>query len=386
MEEFDVTIVGAGLAGLYLSQLLAQSGWRVALADRKRSLEESVHTTGIFVRKTLEDFALPQDCLGPPIRDVTLYSPRLRAINLSSAHDEFRVGRMSLLYSRLLKRCIHAGVEWLPEMRYVGHAVTEKGVTITFDNHRGLCRFGTRYIVAADGATSRVAETLGLDLNSEWIVGCEEVFKGVEPGGPPRLHCFLDPRLAPGYIAWITNDGEETHVGVGGYAAKFEPAQALGEFRNRIPPSLVDFGSAELIDRRGGRIPVNGILPRIANERGLLVGDAAGAVSPLTAGGLDACLRLSQVAASVIGEYLRTSDAGVLAAYSGERFRTRFVSRLWMRRIAGSVTHPELLEVACASLRLPLLKSFARHVFFGRGSFPDVELEYEHRVPLPQRL
>jgi flavin-dependent dehydrogenase len=386
MEEFDVTIVGAGLAGLYLSQLLAQSGWRVALTDRKRSLEESVHTTGIFVRKTLEDFALPQDCLGPPIRDVTLYSPRLRAVNLSSVHDEFRVGRMRLLYSRLLKRCMHAGVEWLPEMRYVGHAVADKGVSITFDNHRGLCRFGTRYVVGADGATSRVAETLGLDRNSEWIVGCEEVFKGVKPGGSPRLHCFLDPRLAPGYIAWITNDGEETHVGVGGYAAKFDPAQALVEFRNRIPPSLVDFGTAELIDRRGGRIPVNGILPRIANERGLLVGDAAGAVSPLTAGGLDACLRLSEVAASVIGKYLRTSDARVLALYSGERFRTRFVSRLWMRRIAANLANPELLEVACMSLRLPLFRSFARHIFFGRGSFPDLKLEYEHSVPLPQRL
>jgi flavin-dependent dehydrogenase len=200
------------------------------------------------------------------------------------------------------------------------------------------------------------------------------------------LHCFLDPRLAPGYIAWITNDGEETHVGVGGYAAKFDPAQALVEFRNRIPPSLVDFGTAELIDRRGGRIPVNGILPRIANERGLLVGDAAGAVSPLTAGGLDACLRLSDVAASVIGEYLLTSDARVLAPYSGERFRPRFVSRLWMRRIAANVANPELLEVACMSLRLPLFRSFARHIFFGRGSFPDLKLEYEHSVPLPQRL
>src|ERR1043165_9288740 len=124
MEQFDSTIVGAGLAGLYLSQLLAQSGWRVALTDRKRSLEESVHTTGIFVRKTLEDFALPQDCLGPPIRDVTLYSPRLRAVRLASKHDEFRVGRMPSLYRRLHRRCIHAGVEWLPEMRYIGYLAT----------------------------------------------------------------------------------------------------------------------------------------------------------------------------------------------------------------------------------------------------------------------
>jgi hypothetical protein len=29
--------------------------------------------------------------------------------------------------------------------------------------------------------------------------------------------------------------------------------------------------------------------------------------------------------------------------------------------------------LACAALRLPVLDAFARHVFFGRGSFPDVK-------------
>lgn len=381
MEEFDVTIVGAGLAGLYLAQLLAQSGLRVALTDRKRALDESVHTTGIFVRKTLEDFDLPEDCLGPPIRDVTLYSPRLRPVNLTSKHDEFRVGRMRLLYSRLLKRCIHSGVEWLPEMRYVGYVPSDAGGAITFDHHRGLVRFQTRYLVAADGATSSVAEALGLDRNSEWIVGLEEVFKGADLAGPPSLHCFLEPHLAPGYIAWIVNDGEETHVGVGGYASQFEPARALAEFVKRINPTFVNLANAESIDRRAGRIPVNGILLRIANERGLLVGDAAGAVSPLTAGGLDACLRLSAVAASVIQEYLTTADARVLERYSGERFRSRFVSRLWMRRIAAMVTQPLALECICALLRLPFFHSFAVHVFFGRNSFPGPKFDAPRRLP-----
>src|SRR2546423_5521717 len=128
---------------------------------------------------------------------------------------------MRLLYSRLLKRCLHSGVEWLPEMRYVGYVPSDAGGIITFDQHRGLVRFQTRYVVGADGAMSAVAEALELDRNSEWIVGIEEVFKGIELSGPPRLHCFLDPQLAPGYIAWIVNDGEETHVGVGGYASPF---------------------------------------------------------------------------------------------------------------------------------------------------------------------
>ena len=53
-------------------------------------------------------------------------------------------------------------------------------------------------------------------------------------------------------------------------------------------------------------------------------------------------------------------------------FRARFVSRLWMRRIAATIQHPLLLELGCAALRLPLMNALAWHVFFGRGSFPDV--------------
>jgi flavin-dependent dehydrogenase len=103
------------------------------------------------------------------------------------------------------------------------------------------------------------------------------------------------------------------------------------------------------------------------------VGDAAGAVSPLTAGGLDPCIRLSTFAARVIGDYLETGDARALAAYSGELFRTRFISRLWMRRMIAAVQTTAMVEVGCALLRLPPINLLAWHVFFGRGSFPDME-------------
>ena len=69
MARFDVAVVGAGLAGLVAAHGLAEKGLRVLLIDRKRSLANGVHTTGIFVRRTLESYAdaLPEAFLGPPI-------------------------------------------------------------------------------------------------------------------------------------------------------------------------------------------------------------------------------------------------------------------------------------------------------------------------------
>jgi len=374
VENYDVVVVGAGLGGLQCARLLGGAGLRVLLVDRKRALDERVHTTGIFVRRTLEDFPLPPDCLGPAVRSVTLYSPARRALTLRSPHDEFRVGRMGKLYLRFLADCGRAGVCWLPETRYAGceAATTGGGSIVRLETGGRVRRVQTRFLVGADGARSRVARDLGLDENREWIVGIEEVLAGVPLEGEPRFHCFIEPQLAPGYIAWVVEDGVETHIGVGGDAARFDPARALEKFRASLA-GMFDLGRAELIERRGGRIPVGGVLGRIACARGLLVGDAAGAVSPLTAGGLDPTLRLSNLASRVITDYLETNDAVSLEPYSGDLFRARFTSRLLMRRLFTATHHPALLELSCAALRLPVVRRLARHVFFGRGSFPDVE-------------
>ena len=364
---YDVTIIGAGLAGLQCARLLARQGLNVLLVDRKNTLRQKIHTTGIFVRRTLVDFDIPDDCLGPAIKHVSLYSPAQRPLELVSQHDEFRVGRMGQLYERYLQQCLHAGVHWLPQTSYVSHSVANGKVELQLSSRSVT----TRYLIGADGARSRVARDLKLDLNREFIVGVESVFQGTVLDGPPRLLCFLDPKLAPGYIAWIAHDGEETHLGVGGYPSLFEPTAALNDFRSRVE-GIIDLRNAKQIEARAGLIPVGGVLRNIANSTGLLIGDAAGAVSPLTAGGLDPCMRLSAFAASVVTEYLSTGDVEVLQAYSGELFRSRFASRLWARRIAATLRQRQLLEVGCALLRLPVFSRLAHHVFFGRGSFPDV--------------
>ena len=70
IKRYDVTIIGAGLAGLQCARLLAAEGVSVLLADRKDDVRKAIHTTGIFVRKSFEDFDLLGDSLGPIVHEV----------------------------------------------------------------------------------------------------------------------------------------------------------------------------------------------------------------------------------------------------------------------------------------------------------------------------
>jgi flavin-dependent dehydrogenase len=377
----DVLVVGAGLAGLYTATQLAREGHDVLLVDRRTSLDIAIRTTGIFVRKTLDDFDLPEECLGPPIRRMVLYPPNLqRPVELVSERDEFRVGDMAGLYVSGARDAAAAGVRVHLGTRYLSREATS---TYLLAGPDGMLRVTARYIVGADGARSAVAKDLGLDRNRHLLTGAEEVW-ALPPATPgaavpePTFHCVLDPSIAPGYLAWSVNDGEHAHVGVAGYAHRYPEGMrnALARFAE-APPGLdgVERPHPDRIERRAGPIPVGGLLRRISNEYGLLVGDAAGAVSPLTAGGLDPCLRQSRQAAGALDRALRSrgdsNRAAALASYDGASLRARFRGRLGLRRGLSLVRAPWVAQVGFGALRTPMGREAARAILFADRSFPD---------------
>jgi len=279
---------------------------------------------------------------------------------------------MGPLYQRLLKDCRAAGADWLGGTSFVSASETELGSTVRLRGAEGEFELQTRMLVGADGTNSRVARELGLSENRRWIVGYEEVYHRETPTGEPRLHCFFDRNYAPGYIAWVADDGQGLHLGVGGYGRKFQPPAALDRFRDSLA-DLISLEGATLIERRGGRIPVGSVLPRLASRRGLLLGDAAGAVSPLTAGGLDPCLRLSELAAKTVHAFLKAGgDPAQLSAYDGRVFRKRYRARRALRAVYDLAGSNAILELGFRVLRSAAGQAIARRIFFGNGSFPTI--------------
>jgi flavin-dependent dehydrogenase len=217
-----------------------------------------------------------------------------------------------------------------------------------------------------------VARELGLGVNRRFLVGAELVHPIASGTTAPAFHCVLDPRVAPGYLGWVIDDGRHAHVGIAGYprAMRSGVRHLLDAFAADAPGRATPAGPVE---RRGGPIPVGGVLRRLVCPRGLLVGDAAGAVSPLTAGGLDPCLRLSEVAAAVTVGYLRTGDEQILRAYDGAVLRTHFRGRLLLRRAFAGIRSPAATEAAFAVLRTGSGRAVAKRILFSDNSFPDLQ-------------
>ena len=219
-------IVGAGLAGLQCTRLLAGHGLEVVLVDRKPSLDAvGAHHRHLRAALAGRLSHCRRRCLGPPIRHVTLYSPARRTLELESPHDEFRIGRMG--------PALHAAAQGLPGSRR--RVARRHRVIFGCQPRRGrsLVRLdvagaeqtlGCRFLIGADGADSRVARDLGLSVNRRWIVGLEDVFRRRR-----RLRASRDCTVFS-IAGWrrATSPGsprtaDSVHVGVGGYRERFNP-------------------------------------------------------------------------------------------------------------------------------------------------------------------
>jgi hypothetical protein len=82
---------------------------------------------------------------------------------------------------------------------------------------------------------------------------------------------------------------------------------------------------------------------------------------------------LSELAARVTVRYLDCGGTAALGAYDGACFRRRFRSRLLLRRLLAGMPEPVLARLTAWSMESAPFRSLARRVFFGRGSFPDVQ-------------
>jgi flavin-dependent dehydrogenase len=157
-----------------------------------------------------------------------------------------------------------------------------------------------RMLIGADGARSRVAEAFGLSRNRRFLTGMEVELEGADAIDPRFLHCFVDSRLAPGYIAWAAPGAGVIQLGLAVRSgAKPDLAAFMAHTETRFRWSRL-----RVVGRRSGLIPCGGPLKRTTAPGVLLIGDAAGWVSPMTGGGIRLAFTYGRRAGSLVADHL----------------------------------------------------------------------------------
>lgn len=329
-----VTIVGAGFAGLACARACAARGLRTVVLERRPAVGAFPHTTGILVKEAADEWDVPR-AITRKIRGVRLYSPSLRSIDLESPGYSFLATDTPALLRWFARQAEEAGAEIRCGTAWNGGRPRD-------------------FLVGADGPRSQVARAFGLGVNREFLTGVEAEFEGIRGVDEDVLHCFIDPELAPGYIGWVVPGVGVTQVGLACRRPRLEP------FLAKIS-RVFDFGSARLAGRRAGLIPVGGTVRPFAAEGVLLVGDAAGLVSPLTGGGIHTALHHGRRAGVALAEHLLDGVPSLRLDYP------RFTWKLLLRRLMDLRWPGRGVDAALAS---PAFRSLAQAVFFHhRGLF-----------------
>ncbi|NCY25989.1 MAG: FAD-dependent oxidoreductase, partial [Alphaproteobacteria bacterium] len=200
----DVVIAGGGFAGLACAKTLAERGVAVTLLERKKAPGVGMHTTGIIVGECAEEFEVPAH-LTRHVTDVRLYAPSLRYVDLHSPEYFFLTTDTPGLMRHFSDEAIKAGANVVYDTAYENGAQAQGRISV--NNGAYDCQF----LIGADGPRSRVADDFQLGQNTAFLLGAEAEYEGL-PLADMRLsqeenhnafYCFLDQKLAWGYLGWV---------------------------------------------------------------------------------------------------------------------------------------------------------------------------------------
>lgn len=299
--DHDLVVVGASFAGTACALAAAEYGLRVCVLERKRDPGIKLHTTGIVVREAAERTWLSRmpGSLAHRVHEVRLYAPNLRCMRLARSDYYFLTTDTPNLMRWLADELRRAGVVLRLSTPFQYAQRVAGGWKVD-----GAGR--TRFLVGADGAKSRVAERAGLETVGDFLYGVEYEFEGVRLPDGHALHCFLTKALAPGYIGWAAQAPTGVQVGLAcRHRSVRTPAPDIAAFLRRIAPVVGVAGDARPSAIRAGLVPCSGPLRRIAGDGAMLTGDAAGIVSPLTAGGIHSAWQHGWTVGEAIARHLR---------------------------------------------------------------------------------
>ncbi|MFI1919684.1 FAD-dependent monooxygenase [Nocardia sp. NPDC020380] len=321
----DVLIAGGGSVGLMLAVLLRHHGVKTLVVEEKPGLSPHPRATGIGSRSVeiLREVGLEQAVNEAA---VDLQAGKIKGRTLAEADfaeaAEWRAkssAEITYTPARIRGTCAQNRLDRVLITRAgdveFGAALDSfeqdsSGVTATLSDGRVV---RARYLVGADGVRSRVRQILGVGVTGPGVMGRETtsiLFDADLHPRKPFAMCNIEHPDAPGLL--VTVDGKHEWV----FLTTLDTDPTPDLLRTAIGDPSIEVKIRSVLKFRGR----GQVADRLSVGRVFLVGDAAHAIPPLGAFGLNAGISDAHNLAWKLAHVLR-DEAGpeLLETYHEER-------------------------------------------------------------------
>lgn len=333
METCDIVVVGGCFAGLTFAHH-SDPKYRVVVLDKKTQLDAAIESTGLITQATkdlLASFVDIEKFLPNHITTIGVVSPSYEKYFFShtdtpwiySTDTPQLVKELSATLPSHVDLRLGAGL-----LAYTIDNTQEFPVAVSYLQGGEKKWLRARYIVGADGSHSVVAKlNPKLSQNKRFLAGHEKVFYGDITFGEHAdntIYHFWFGEFSLGYGGWlsptIVNGRKAFRLGLAKLQADVKDLKKIDEFIRVLQTQgiiRIDGDESKAAVAFGHLIPIGGVLPHIADDRVVLVGDAAGFCGAFAADGIKGAVVSGMVAARLVSAYL-DGDNQALSAYRRE--------------------------------------------------------------------
>lgn len=313
---YDIIIIGAGVAGCYLSSLL-NPNLNVLIIEKDKNIR--LKDSGIVSTRFTKFFK--SSFIKQKVNKMTLVSPANLSFSVSSQKP----------FAYVLKRKEFAQ-SLRAEARKKARIVYEKIENIEISNkvkvRTNKNDYQAKLIVGADGADSLVRKSLGIKPPNQYL---GVMVKTRSPEKNIRIH--FNKHFSPEFFAWIKQEEY-------GLITAMRPKDHLDYFK-----ACLNLPSGKI---HAHPIPI-GYTKSFA-KRAILLGDACGQVKPITGGGIILTAKAAKHAADVIENCFKKNNFSSRALYEYERrwktdFGWEIRKQLWLRKIYRKLSNKDIEQL-----------------------------------------
>lgn len=294
-DQFDVCIIGGGIAGNYLAYLLSGTDLQVLVVEEHEEVGRPFQCAGIVSMKLAKLIDLPPEIVLNRVNIAHLEFPSNKTIELTGNERPYVIDRVELDKLFYKKASSSDNIHFLLGEKFKSFEDLNNKTPPFIRINTSKRTIETTLLVGCDGPLSQVGKQLGIINN---IIYATQI----------RIKASFDTNKAYMYFdkrwnhlfGWIVPEGTDIfRIGIG---SSDNLREKFNIFLNKIGVSFED-----RIDQQGGIIPLDS-MNKLAFDHTLLLGDSASMVKATTGGGIIMLLIAAKYAANCILKCFKTKN------------------------------------------------------------------------------